>query len=129
MILSIFPISQTGHDVSSGSSTLLLLRCREDLGAQIKHGQRARDLDGLADLDDRKVPKRDLVSKFVSNGDGPTTGDLPATAHADESKAASNSQQQQNVAQIRLRGRRRHKGISSGNQGEQEDEAEEEADE
>jgi hypothetical protein len=66
MILNVPPVSQTVRDVSGCSSTLLLLRCREDLGAQIKHGQRARNLDSLADFDDRKVPERDFVSKFLS---------------------------------------------------------------
>jgi hypothetical protein len=93
MILNIFPVSQTVRDVSGCSSTLLLLRCREDLGAQIKHGQRARNLDSLADLDDRKIPARDLVSESLLNGDGPTASNSPATAHADESKATSDLQQ------------------------------------
>jgi hypothetical protein len=59
------PVSQTSHDSFGCSSTLLLFRSREDLGAQVKHGQRARDLDGLADFDDRKVPDRDLISKIL----------------------------------------------------------------
>ena len=124
------PVSQTSHTSRFGcSSTLLLFRCREDLGAQVKHGQRARDLDGLADFDDREVPERDLVSKILLMMMVPTANDLPATAHADETKANSNLQQQQDVAQIRLRGRRRHIGISSGDKSEQEHEAGEQANE
>jgi hypothetical protein len=64
MILNASPILQTVRDVSGCSSTLLLLRCREYLGAQIKHGQRARNLDSLTDLDDRKIPVRNLVSEY-----------------------------------------------------------------
>ena len=47
------------RSTSMYSLTTLLLR-REDLTAQVKHRQRARDLDSFADFENRKVPVRDM---------------------------------------------------------------------
>lgn len=43
--------------------TTLLLR-RENLAAQIKHRQRARDLDSFADFENGKVPARDMSALY-----------------------------------------------------------------
>ena len=103
---------------------------REDFGAEVEDGERARNLHAFADLDDGQVPRH---SQSACGLRGPSivvfNKRLPSADQANKAKTTADLEQVKDVCLVGKGRSMRCGGVCSGDEGEEHDEAKEEEDE